>query len=232
MGIPKIGITLGDPGGIGPEVAFKSLLQCEELESICPIIFGPSSLLAHGKLTPIVRQLNVIQLTDLASLDGSPNRDAAVYFLETEDLPPLGPEGKDDGANGHIAYQSIVHAAALAGEGSLDGLVTAPISKTSFKLGGIKDSGHTSLLQRLTGAHDVSMAFFTPALKVVLATIHIPLAEVPAALDEETLCRAIRNGRDFVRALGITNPRIAVAGLNPHAGEGGLFGHEESTVLA
>jgi 4-hydroxythreonine-4-phosphate dehydrogenase len=133
---------------------------------------------------------------------------------------------------GRAAYDVIVRAVDDARRGVVAAVATAPVNKEAFRLAGLPWSGHTDLLAHLTGATDVAMMFYSDALRVVLATIHIPLAEVPQALTARSLERTIALTARELPRFGIARPRIAVAGLNPHAGEHGLFGHEEETAIA
>jgi 4-hydroxythreonine-4-phosphate dehydrogenase len=132
---------------------------------------------------------------------------------------------------GRAAYDAIVRAVADATGGGVDAVATGPISKEALRLAGLPWRGHTDLIAHLTGARHVAMMFHSPALRVVLATVHIPLAEVPRALTRASLEATIDlTGRELPR-FGVPTPRIAVAGLNPHAGEHGLFGNEEAAVI-
>lgn len=134
-------------------------------------------------------------------------------------------------AAGKAAYEAIVAATADAQEGRVDAVATAPINKEALRLAGYRWNGHTDLLAHLTGSKHVAMMFYSDELRVVLATVHVPLAEVPSLLTqavmEQTIALAWRGLPLFDKVL----PRLAVAGLNPHAGEHGLFGREEQTVI-
>jgi 4-hydroxythreonine-4-phosphate dehydrogenase len=145
---------------------------------------------------------------------------------------PLFRPGSLSAEAGRAAYDSIVSAVEDAKRGAVDAVATAPINKEAFRLAGLPWSGHTELLAHLTGAREVAMMFHSEALRVVLATIHIPLAEVPRALTAESVESTIALTARELPRFGIPGPRIGVAGLNPHAGEHGLFGHEEETVIA
>jgi 4-hydroxythreonine-4-phosphate dehydrogenase len=136
-----------------------------------------------------------------------------------------------NGAAGRAAYDTIVRAVRDAIEHRVDGIATAPVNKEAFRLGGIPWSGHTDLLAHLTGAPHVAMMFHSPALRVVLATVHLPLAEVSRALTQSSLEATIDLTARELPRYGVAKPRIAVAGLNPHAGEHGLFGREEETTI-
>src|SRR5205085_1122230 len=128
---------------------------------------------------------------------------------------------------GQAAYDILVRAVEDAGCGRVDAIATAPVNKEAFRLAGLRWSGHTDLLAHLTGAPHVAMMFYSEALRVVLATVHIALADVPSALTRDSLEATIDLTARELPRFGIARPRIAVAGLNPHAGEHGLFGQEE-----
>ena len=133
---------------------------------------------------------------------------------------------------GRAAYDAIVQAVDAARAGTIDAIATAPVNKEAFRLAGLPWNGHTDLLAHLTGAKHVAMMFYSDALRVVLATVHIALAEVPHALTTASLAATIDLTARELPRFGIARPRIAVAGLNPHAGEHGLFGREEETIMA
>jgi 4-hydroxythreonine-4-phosphate dehydrogenase len=135
------------------------------------------------------------------------------------------------GDAGRAAYETIVRAVDQALRGEVDAIATAPVNKEAFRLAGLPWSGHTDLLAHLTGAPHVAMMFDSEALRVVLATVHVPLADVPRLLTRESLEATIRLTARELPLFGIAAPRIAVAGLNPHAGEHGLFGGEEASTI-
>jgi 4-hydroxythreonine-4-phosphate dehydrogenase len=132
---------------------------------------------------------------------------------------------------GRAAYDTIVRAVADARNGTVDAIATAPVNKEAFRLAGLPWSGHTDLLAHLTGAKHVAMMFHADALRVVLATVHIPLADVSRLLTRQSLEATIELTARELPRFGIAAPRIAVAGLNPHAGEHGLFGREEQETI-
>jgi 4-hydroxythreonine-4-phosphate dehydrogenase len=133
---------------------------------------------------------------------------------------------------GRAAYDAIVRAASDAMSGDVAGIATAPINKEALRLAGLPWNGHTDLLAHLTGASRVAMMFFSDELRVVLATIHVPLADVPRLLTQSLMEQTIALTAVELPRFDKMPPRIAVAGLNPHAGEHGLFGREEETVIA
>jgi 4-hydroxythreonine-4-phosphate dehydrogenase len=135
------------------------------------------------------------------------------------------------GVAGRTAYDVIVRAVEDAQRGVVQAIATAPVNKEAFRLAGLPWSGHTDLLAHLTGAPHVAMMFYSEGLRVVLATVHIPLADVPRALTAASLEATIALTARELPRFGFERPRIAVAGLNPHAGEHGLFGSEEDTAI-
>jgi 4-hydroxythreonine-4-phosphate dehydrogenase len=132
---------------------------------------------------------------------------------------------------GRAAHDVIVRAVEDARNGMVDAIATAPINKEAFRLAGLRWTGHTDLLAHLTGARDVAMMFFSDELRVVLATVHVPLAEVPRVLTASVMERTIALTARELPRFDKAAPRIAVAGLNPHAGEHGLFGREETDAI-
>ena len=135
------------------------------------------------------------------------------------------------GAAGRAAYDVLLRAVKDAQSGAVDAIATAPVNKEAFKLAGLEWAGHTDLLAHLTGARRVAMMFYSDVLRVVLATVHIPLSAVPGVLTRELMTETIRLVAGELPRFGVARPRIAVAGLNPHAGEHGLFGREEIEAI-
>jgi 4-hydroxythreonine-4-phosphate dehydrogenase len=148
--------------------------------------------------------------------------------------PPAGSvfrAGELSAAAGQAAHDVVCAAVRDAQAGAVDAIATAPINKAAFALAGLPFTGHTELLAHLTASPRVAMLFWSEPLKVVLATVHVPLAAVPAALTPERVASTIDLAADGLPRFGIEAPRLALAGLNPHAGEGGLLGDEDATVL-
>jgi 4-hydroxythreonine-4-phosphate dehydrogenase len=140
--------------------------------------------------------------------------------------------GELSGEAGRAAYEVILRAVDAAKDGAVDAIATAPVNKEAFRLAGLPWSGHTDLLAHLTGVEHVAMMFYSDPLRVVLATIHIPLSEVSGALTQASLEQTIDLTARELPRFGWPAPRIGVAGLNPHAGEHGLFGREEDEAIA
>ena len=186
---PAIGITVGDPAGIGPEIARKAASDPRVLDVCTPVIYGP--------------------------------RDSESFDV-----------GRISAKAGQAAYDAIVAAVGDAQQGRIAAIATAPINKEAFAAARVPWRGHTELLAHLTGAPRVAMMFYSEVLRVVLATVHIPLAEVPRALTRESLEETIALTASELPRFGWPSPRLALAGLNPHAGEHGLMGLEDDAVLA
>jgi len=186
--LPRIAITVGDPSGIGPEIAARAEADASIRELCEPVLYGPSP---DGRFTP----------------------------------------GTLSASAGQAAYDAIVRAVRDAQSGEVDAIATAPVNKEAFRLAGLPWSGHTDLLAHLTGTAHVAMMFHADPLKVVLATIHVPLADVPRLLTRESLEATIELTARSMPLFKLDAPRIAVAGLNPHAGEHGLFGREDIDVI-
>ena len=233
--LPVVGISMGDPAGIGPEVVVKALADQALLKRARLVVYGSNAELnlaaersgiepywfrvAHDspRATQTIR-------TDLTVLDWNEHADA----------------GSTSGPSraGGLASKAFVEAAIAdcllpkRDPRHLDAVVTGPVSKEAWHDAGFRWPGHSELLAHRTKAKRHAMAFVSPRLRVTLATTHVPLMDIRNLLTIGRVFDAIDLGHDLCRRLGIGSPRIAVCGLNPHAGEGGLFGDEETRVIA
>ena len=209
-----VGITLGDPAGIGPEIVATALAHASRAWT--------SRVVVYGDREPLERAAHLLNLTlppDLPILGAGTGANAIA--------------GKPDEATGLAQVGFLEDAVAASRRGELAAIVTAPISKTWAKRAGFAFPGHTEMLAARLGAADVVMMFAGPKLKVALATVHVPLADVPRTLTTAGLRRTIELFATALHAdFGIAAPRIGVVGLNPHAGEGGLLGAEDAAVIA
>ncbi len=183
---PRIGITEGDPAGIGPEIAAKAAADPRVVQACEPVVYRSPGAFDAGRLSA---------------------------------------------ASGQAACETIRRAVEDAQARRIDGIATAPISKKALSLAGLPWRGHTDMLAALTGASTVAMMFYSERLNVVLATVHIALAEVPAALTPELLHGVIGLTAREAPRFGWPRPRLAMAGLNPHAGEQGVIGREDEEIL-
>ena len=192
MALPRIGVTTGDPAGIGPEVAQRAAAD-PSVRGVCePVLYGPGAADAAGVFRP----------------------------------------GVVSAAAGRAAYEAVARATRDALAGRIDAVATAPISKLAWARAGLRWRGHTELLAELTGTADVRMMFHADRLSVVLATVHVPLSRVPKLLTRARLETTIALAHAELPRFGVARPRLALAGLNPHAGENGLLGDEEEEMLA
>lgn len=217
-------ISMGDPSGIGPEIVVKSLRAPQPFR--CVVAGCPAVLREAVRLYAPER--NVAVLTCLADAKGSAD------LIEVVDCGNAGPFpfGQVSEKSGRAAFAAIRRGIELAKSGQASGLVTAPIHKEALAAAGIPYPGHTEMLAEFSGAAQVAMMLANEELRTVLVTIHCSLRDAIARADYDAQMHAIRLAHDGCRALGIDLPRVAVAGLNPHAGEGGLFGREEIEVIA
>jgi 4-hydroxythreonine-4-phosphate dehydrogenase len=223
----RLGITLGDPSGIGPEVAMKALAD-EGIRLLGDfVVFGcpPERL---GELAGLDVGL-IAQAHDLADWDGRVKGVGLVHDRDNLDGLTVGEPSK---AGGDAAVRYVLEAIAAAKRGWIDGIVTAPISKEAVRMAGHPWPGHTEMLADKFDVRDVAMMFAGGPLRVILVTIHMPLAEAIRSVTAERIVTVCRLGRDALRRwFGINKPRLGVCGLNPHASESGQFGHEEREVI-
>ena len=222
---PVIGITMGDPAGIGPEILLSALARPSLYKTANPVVIGDLAVLeAARRTTGAALELSPV-----------PGPEAARFSPGTVDVIALSDLSEDPAAwgaptagSGRAMIDYIERGIDLALEGKTHALVTGPINKTAMKLAESEFHGHTELLAHRTGAGRFAMMMAGPRLRIVLVTIHIPLRAVPEAVTPEKVLETIRITHEALKArFGIEAPKIAVAGLNPHAGEEGLFGDEE-----
>jgi 4-hydroxythreonine-4-phosphate dehydrogenase len=225
---PLLGITMGDPAGIGPEVIAKGLARPLVRRLCRPLVIGSPDVLAKAvcALKVSVKIRRVAPPAFAASAGVIP-----VWDPLKEPLGDFQP-GKVSSEAGRAQARYVKEAVRLALEGTIAGIVTAPINKEAINLAGYSYPGHTEMLADLTGAKEVGMMIVGGPLRFMFTTIHVALKDVSGLLTPERVERAIRLcHRGLTDLFGIKRPRIAVAALNPHAGEGGLFGTEERTAI-
>jgi 4-hydroxythreonine-4-phosphate dehydrogenase len=221
-GIKTIAITMGDPGGVGPEIIVKAL-NCAEIREYCnPIVVGDAGVLSGAvKLSGLPLKIK--------SISGISESRPEVGILEVLDIKSRSSFKKNvPSKNAGSAFVKYIRKSVeLALSREVDAIVTAPISKESLKMAGHPWPGHTELLAELTNTDRFAMMFVSDKLKVILCTIHIPLKDVPKRINTELVFETILLAEAGAKMLGMDKPRIAVAGLNPHAGESGIMGKEE-----
>jgi 4-hydroxythreonine-4-phosphate dehydrogenase len=205
----RLGVTIGDPCGIGPEVVTRALAQAPLDAEVH--VFGDAGVLERAGGVP--RDVHLHAVTTLDPVDSCP--------------------GQPTGRSGRAQIEYLEAAVALARACGLDALATAPISKRSAYQVGFRFAGHTDYLGDALGVADPVMMLAGPRLRVSLATVHIPLAAVPGRLDPAAIARTITLTAGALHSdFGVARPRVAVCGLNPHAGEGGALGQEETLIAA
>ncbi len=206
MTLPRIAVTMGDPAGIGPEIVVAAL---DGVSDCRPVVIGDARRLREAA----------------AILDRDTPADVVDLDLVPDDLP----WGEVSAQAGEAAYRYVERAARMAMAGEVDAICTAPLNKAALRAAGHDFPGHTELLAHLTGTEEVSMMLSTPKVKVIHVTTHVGLLDAIERIEPGLVERTIRRGHE---ALGGT-PRIGVCAINPHAGEGGLFGRgEEETKIA
>ncbi len=217
-----IAITLGDACGIGPEIVLKAFAA--GLPARC-VVVGDPALIAR-EATRLHLPLEVRSVRDAAAATGD-----SIAVIEAASLPADLEPGRIDARAGEAAYRCIERAARMAIAGEVRALVTAPISKEAMHRAGHRFPGHTELLAELAGGVAVRMMLANDELRTVLVTIHLALRDALDALSQEGILETIAITDRALRRAGIAAPRIAVAGVNPHAGEGGAFGREEIEIV-
>jgi 4-phospho-D-threonate 3-dehydrogenase / 4-phospho-D-erythronate 3-dehydrogenase len=225
---PWVGITLGDPAGIGPEVALKALRDPRMMAVVRPVLLGPRLVIErYARGLGMARRLDFVD--EVPAIWGA----RRILAIDTGhfNLPAI-PFGRVHAECGRAALAAIRRGVELARSGSLNALVTGPIHKKSAQLAGIVGAGHTEYIAHLCGVRDVRLMLAGPRLRVIHVSAHVSLRSAIDLVKRDRIVRTIELGAEVVRRLGIARPRIAVAGLNPHASDAGLFGNEEQRQVA
>ena len=219
-----LAITMGDASGIGPEIVAKALAGSD----LHAVVFG-----SHLVMTDIVNRLGIdATVRRIAGPEATQPRPGVIEVVEATQIVELPPIGRISAVSGQASFDAIVAAIAAAKSGKVSGIVTAPINKEAMASAGIRYPGHTEILAEYGGAERVAMMLANDDIRTVLVTIHTSLRKAIEQADFAAQMSAIRLAHQGGKALGIAAPRVAVAGLNPHAGEGGLFGDEEIRIIA
>lgn len=222
---PPLAVTMGDPSGIGPEIVAKMFLRRPRQRHW--IAVGDPLVMRHA-FSALGAEVPVRAISALAEADFAGDALNVLASSRLTDPPPL---GKVSAASGQAAFDAIVAAIGLARDGAVSGIVTAPIHKEALAAAGHSYPGHTEILGDLGGGARVAMMLVNEDIRTVLVTIHCSMLEAIRRADFAAQMAAIRLAHAGAQAFGIAHPRVAVAGLNPHAGEGGLFGEEEITII-
>ncbi|MCQ0033059.1 4-hydroxythreonine-4-phosphate dehydrogenase PdxA [Burkholderia glumae] len=220
---PVIGITMGDAAGVGPEIIMKSLAHQSVYEGCRPLVIGDAKRLADA-----ARRANVaLEMRSIATPADARFQFGVVDCIDLGLIPEALPYGQLSPVAGDAAYQYLARTVALTSAGELDAICTAPLNKEALHAGGHIFPGHTEMLAHLTGIPEVSMMLVAPKLRVIHVTTHIGLLDAIRKIEPGLVQRTIERAHDTLVRAGIEAPRIGVCGINPHAGENGLFGYGE-----
>jgi len=224
MSLPTIGITMGDAASIGPEIIVKTLADPVWYERCRPLVIGDAAILERART--IVHSPQRVRTVANAE-DRHPDPAA----LDVVDLALLRPDevpfGRLSAKAGDAAFRYLERANTLALAGRLDAICTAPLNKEALHMGGHRYPGHTEILAELSGTHEFAMMLTAPNLRVIHVTTHIGLVDAIKRVTPERVYTVVRLAHDTLVRAGIARPRIGVCGINPHAGEHGLFGYGE-----
>jgi 4-hydroxythreonine-4-phosphate dehydrogenase len=228
MKVPVVAVTMGDPAGIGPEIVAKTFAE-ENLHD-------KNKALVVGDVGMLKKAIRLLELPLRASEISHPGEAlferGSVDVLQVGELPENLPFGELDARAGAAAFGYIRRATELALESSVGAVATAPLNKEAMHLGGYKYPGHTEILAELTATRDFAMMLVARELRVIHVSTHVSLQEAIDRVSKERVLTVIHLARDALSKIGVNEPRIAVAGLNPHAGEHGLFGNEDAERIA
>ncbi|GAA2179035.1 D-threonate 4-phosphate dehydrogenase [Brooklawnia cerclae] len=227
--LPVVAVTMGDGAGVGPEVVVAAVTRPEVLGMCVPVVIGDAGRLE--KAAGIMGVDATIQRVERVS--EAVNAPGRINVIDLGLLPGDLPWGQLSAVAGDAAFQYVRVAADLAVKGEVDAICTAPLNKEALHMGGHPYPGHTEMLADLTGTPEVSMMLTTSKLRVIHVTTHIGLVDAVARIEPGLVERVIRRGNEALVRAGIDHPHIGVCAINPHAGEGGLFGHgeEESKIV-
>lgn len=223
---PLLAVTMGDPAGVGPEVIVKAL-DDPEVWTVCrPVVVGDARWMAEAaRIVGAARPVRVVQaVTETGTGD-------SVDVLDLANVDPGFVRGRVSAEAGRAAYEFIQEAVRLALDGKVAGVVTAPINKEALHAAGRQFAGHTEILAELCGAKGVVMMLVAGRLRVSHVSTHVSLRRALERVTVDRIGEVIRLTHAALLRLGLSAPRIAVAGLNPHAGEGGLFGTEDQEII-
>jgi 4-hydroxythreonine-4-phosphate dehydrogenase len=228
-----VAVTMGDACGIGPEIVLKACAALAATPDAPPlVVYGDPGVLGRQART-LGLPLEVVRIERPGDAPAPPaGGRLAVRVVACSELPADLPVGRVDARAGAAAHAAVVAASRAAIAGEVGAIVTAPIHKEALAAAGVKHPGHTEILAEVAGVPDVRMMLVNDELRTLLVTIHVPLRAAIDAITREAVRDTIAIADAGLKRLGVARPRIAVAGLNPHAGEGGLMGREEIEVIA
>src|SRR5918995_651631 len=223
---PLIAVTMGDPAGIGPEIIARAFDEEDFREENRAIVIGDAAILERAaRLQDLALRANVVAEPEDARFEPG-----SVDVISETELPGDLPFGELDARAGDAAFRYVERATGLAGEGRVGAIATAPLNKEAMHLAGHKYPGHTEILAELTGTKDYAMMLVTDELKVIHVSTHVSLREAIERARPERELAVIRLAHESLKKLGVESPKVAVAGLNPHAGENGRVRHRRRAV--
>jgi 4-hydroxythreonine-4-phosphate dehydrogenase len=226
--LPLLGITMGDPAGVGPEITAKALAMPEVGAACRAVVIGDRSVMEAT--LGILRSAQ--RLHSVSAIGACRFEPGTIECLDLANVDAAAlPRAQVSAEAGRAAYAYIERAVRLCQSGDIDGMVTAPVNKEALAAAGVQHSGHTEILAKLSDTKDFAMLLMGRELKVIHVTTHVALRRVPDLCTQDRVLRVIRLAQQTMNGLGVARPRIAVCGLNPHAGEDGLFGEEEKTQI-
>ena len=220
---PLLGITMGDATGCGPEIIVKSLTETAFYDLSRPVVIGDAKIMERA--AKIVG--GAVKIRKIADVREAGNAVGVIDVLDLDNLPSDLPFAKVDARAGKAAYEYVAKGVELAMRNEIDAIVTAPLNKEAMNLGGYHYAGHTEILGALSGTKDYAMMLVGGPLRVIHVSTHVSLREACNRTKKARVLKVIELADESCKLLGLAEPRVAVAGLNPHAGEGGLFGTEE-----
>ena len=225
----KIAVTIGDPAGIGPEIVLKALTQYPEIyETSIPLVFGHRAIME--KYSALMKMdVEIVQVYEINDTE-KPNQNKIVCY-ETTRLDEFPEIGNISGLAGKLAFQYIKNAIIACQRADVDAIATAPINKEAMKLGRVPYLDHTEILTKLTDSKDTMTLFITKNMRVFFYSRHITFKEISAALDKDKLVLMAEKCIDYLKKIRVKNPKLAIAALNPHGGEHGMFGDEEINII-
>lgn len=224
----KIAITMGDPAGVGPEIIVKALSHVEIYQNCVPVVVGDAAA-----LTDAVKFCNLpIELREITDVSEAKGEFGNIDYINLNQLQMGDWEYKKNSAKcGEASFQYVVYGIKQALEGKVQAVVTAPISKESIHMAGYPYSGHTEIFAEYTGTKDFAMLLASKSLRVIHVSTHCSLREACDRVKKDRVLKVIRLAQEGMQQLGYPHPKIAVAGLNPHCSENGLFGTEEAQEI-
>jgi 4-hydroxythreonine-4-phosphate dehydrogenase len=223
-----LAVTFGDAAGIGPEIVVKTFADSAFMKEHPAFVVGDMGVIRRAAAL----WAPSLHIETIAGPEQHRPAPGTLQVVNISELPAELPWGQVNAAAGAAAFEAIRHAIEWANQGRIAGICTAPIHKEALAAAGVPYPGHTEMLADLSGTADYGMMLTNPQLRTLLVTVHCSLIEAVRKLSISLELRIIRLAHRSLQSMGIAQPRIAVAGLNPHAGEGGLFGNEDLAIIA